>query len=234
MHRFHASPIKPLVLLGGSFNPIHIGHIRLALEIAEHMPVTRVDLIPSAEPPHKDAQGILPFALRLAMLEASVKDMELLRVNPLESARKGPSYTWHTLQAYRQENPAVPLLFVVGGEDLSALPHWYRGIELPTLANIAMVPRAGNELEFFTQTVKEYWPHAQFSDDAVTATLDGVATAFGGSTQLLYMPLPRLDISASAIRQRWLHGKCVRYLMPDAALDMLNDAHDVARACWTL
>ncbi len=225
MHRITALPVKPLVLLGGSFNPIHVGHIRLAVEMAEHMPVRRVDMIPSAEPPHKAAQGILPFALRLAMLEAGVKNMDTLGVNPLESTRQGPSYTWHTLEAYRAAAPGVPLLFVVGGEDLSALPHWYRGIELPTLAHIAMVPRAGNEQAFFTQTVKEYWPQASISNDGTTAT-------FASGTQLLYMPLPRLDISASFIRTRWLSGKCVRYLMPDAALHILNTQQQLVRACW--
>ncbi len=219
------SAAKPLVLLGGSFNPIHIGHIRLAIEILESIPVQRVDFIPSAEPPHKLAQDILPFDVRLSMLEASLHGMEHLHINPLESARQGPSYTWDTLKAYNDAAPHTPLLFVVGGEDFCALPHWHRGTELPSLAHIAMVPRAGNEEFFFKETVQKYWPEAHISADGHTAT-------WVNAHALLYLPLPRLDISASFIRKRWLQGKCVRYLMPDAALDVLNEARQSALECW--
>ncbi|MFP4128737.1 MAG: nicotinate-nicotinamide nucleotide adenylyltransferase, partial [Desulfonatronovibrio sp.] len=85
-------------LLGGSFNPLHIGHLRVCAEMLEQAGLDQVELVPTHIPPHKHIDYILPFDLRRAMLESSVKDYAKIRVNPLESKRSGPSYTYDTLQ----------------------------------------------------------------------------------------------------------------------------------------
>ena len=134
-------------ILGGSFNPVHIGHLRLALEVLE-APVAAleyVELLPCAEPPHKPREGILPFELRSALLEVAGRRIPRLRVNRLEGMRSGPSYTWDTLTAYAAQYPGQRPVFILGGEDFATLPQWFRGLELPQLADFVVVPRAGTE-----------------------------------------------------------------------------------------
>ena len=219
-------------ILGGSFNPVHVGHVRLALEVLEAShaalpPLSAVHLIPSAQPPHKPAADMLPFALRLAMLKAAVQDMPGLMVNDLEGQRRGPSYTWDTLTAYHTLYPAARLLFVVGGEDYGALSQWHRGLELPQLTHIGMVPRAGADDAAFAEETSRHWPEARIVRQA-----DSLYADLPGGARLYYLPLPRLDISASLIRERWLKGGNVRYLLPDPVLTVLEEHRDTVRQCW--
>lgn len=217
-------------ILGGSFNPVHVAHLRLALEVLESgQGCERLDLIPCAQPPHKSLRGMLPFELRLALLHAAVQDIPGLEVNDLEGRRQGPSYTWDTLSAYREAQPHARLLFVVGGEDFGALSHWHRGQELPHLTDIAMVPRAGSAQAAFRHEVARQWPEARLVQDS-----SGLHAVLPWGARLLYLPLPRLDISASFIRRRWLGGGSVRFLLPDAVLDVLDSRRDEVRACWNV
>ncbi|MDO5483370.1 MAG: nicotinate-nicotinamide nucleotide adenylyltransferase, partial [Desulfovibrionaceae bacterium] len=96
------SPGRGRLLFGGSFNPPHVGHLRLAIEAREALGqlVDGVDLLPCAHPAHKQGRGLLPFALRAAMLEAAVAPLPDIRCNRLEAARAGTSYTWDTLGLY--------------------------------------------------------------------------------------------------------------------------------------
>ena len=120
-------------ILGGSFNPPHVGHLRLAVEVREALGdlVTGVDLVPCAVPPHKDASDLLPFGLRAALVEACIAGLPWLACNRLEGRRQGPSYTWDTLTAYRQAAPGTDLYFILGSPDFAQLPLWRRGTELP-------------------------------------------------------------------------------------------------------
>ncbi len=216
-------------ILGGSFNPIHIGHLRLAIEALECKllpePLSRVDLVPCSIPPHKTTQNILPFDLRLKMLQASVDDILHLNVNSLEKERSGPSYTYDTLSIYKQQFPSSRLLFMVGGEDFAAISQWFRGLELPTLADIAMLPRAHHHVdEFFAQT-KLLWPEAKINTKTQSAE-------FAHGAKLFYLPLLRLDISASYIRKQWLKGHNLRMLMPKASLEILENSRAEVIKYW--
>ncbi len=218
-------------ILGGSFNPVHIGHIRLAIEALEckllPKPLTRLDLIPCSIAPHKSNTSILPFSLRLAMLKAAVHDIDGLHINPLEQERTGPSYTWDTLTIYKQQYPNARLLFLVGGEDFSAIPQWFRGLELPQLADFAVVPRAGTDKKMFLDEIKRTWPTAKVTHDGPTP-----CARLEQGTYFYYLPLLRLDISSSYIRQQWCQGGNVRMLMPDAALGTLNMHKDEVLRYW--
>ncbi len=208
-------------ILGGSFNPVHIGHIRLAIEILQckllPIPLTRLDLIPCSVAPHKSNHGILPFELRLAMLKASIEGIDGLYINELEQERAGPSYTYDTLSIYKQKYPRARILFIVGGEDFSTIPQWHRGLELPTLADIAVVPRAGTDLRMAIDEAKNIWPDAKLAQNG-----SEFMTTFEHGARFYYLPLLRLDISASYIRNIWCQGDSVHMLMPNAALDILN------------
>ncbi len=220
-----------IALLGGSFNPVHIGHIRLAIEALEcpfiPQALHRVDLIPCALPPHKSPQSLLPFNLRVDMLKAAVQDIPHIHVNALESLRQGPSYTWDTLTAYKEQEPTARLLFIVGGEDFATIPQWFRGLEFPLLTDIGMVPRDHFDAQFFCKKTQEHWPEATLINEKTCPH-----ALFSHGARLLYLPLPRLDISASYIRQCWQNKKNMHLLMPDAALNILHTANAQTLYHW--
>lgn len=101
-------------LLGGTFNPVHAGHIRHALEVGEALNLERVLLTPAAVPPHKAAAGLLPFALRVELARAAARGASRLGVNTLEGELDGPSYTFVSLRAWRERHPGVTPFFLMG------------------------------------------------------------------------------------------------------------------------
>ena len=150
-------------LFGGSFNPPHVGHLRLAIEMAETLrPLAAgVELTPCATPPHKVAGGLLPFDLRAAMVEACLDGLPGLSCNRMEAGRPGLSYTWDTLRACREETPERPLFFILGSPDYALLPHWHRGLELPCLCQLVVVPRGEGSEKNFLAATQSMWPGAQ-------------------------------------------------------------------------
>lgn len=139
-HRFLPAPGARVGLLGGTFNPVHAGHIRHALEVGEALNLERVLLTPAAVPPHKAAAGLLPFALRVELARAAARGASRLGVNTLEGELDGPSYTFVSLRAWRERHPGVTPFFLMGVEDFAALRSWHRGLELPGLARLVVVP----------------------------------------------------------------------------------------------
>lgn len=217
-------------ILGGSFNPVHVGHMRLAIEVYEALfpQLDHIDLVPCAQPPHKDTSTLLPFDLRAALVQAAIADIPYLRVNPLEAQRRGPSYTYDTLCAYKAQSPSTSCMFILGGEDFTAIRQWHKGQALPELAHIAVVPRAGADSSTFCQTVNALWPSARIEPRPA-----GGYTAFTEwGTQLLYLPLPRLDVSASLLRERWIEGKNIQHLLPESALATLKDHRQMTMDIW--
>ena len=220
---------EALIVLGGSFNPPHIGHLRLAIEAAESFApkVAEVLLVPCAKPPHKASVGFLPFAMRCRMLEASVASIPFLRVSRLEGERTSLSYTWDTLSVLKQQVKAE-LAFLLGSDDYLALSTWYRGLELPGLARFLVVPRGDFGYDDFLRVTYAHWPEAQqLSDDALCWTLPG-----GG--EVAYLPLPWLEVSSTDIRRRFLARKAIDYLVPGAVLDILQEQSGNVRSIWSL
>jgi nicotinate-nucleotide adenylyltransferase len=216
-------------ILGGSFNPVHIGHLRLALEVRESLALDRVILLPCALPPHKPAVGLLPFALRLRLLRAATRGLPL-RVDPLEGKRDGPSYTWDSLTHFAENFRGSQRVFILGCEDFAALPTWRRGVELPSLADFVVVPRDGAGKKRFLDAVRLNWPEAR---PATPAALPGAEVfILPAGFRLQYLPLTRLDVSASLVRSRFLAGCDLRLLLPGAALSCLEDERKTAEECW--
>lgn len=238
--------MRRIGILGGSFNPVHAGHLRLAIEVAEALRPERIDLVPCAVPPHKSGHDLLPFELRLALLESAVRPFAALAVNALEGGRGGPSYTWDTLHAYRAAEPDATPFFILGGEDFEMLSHWHRGAELPRIADFVVVPRAGSGPEAFRAALAAHWPDAAPLPSAppTPEETDGPAHAVPGmerhllpvgpygDTTLTFLPLPRLDISASLLRGKWLRGADIRLLVPDGVDQLLHAHADAVRRCW--
>lgn len=227
-----------VIVFGGSFNPIHIGHLRMAIETREILSrvVHVVDFVPTATPPHKNPGALLPFALRCRMLKAALSGLPDMRCNELESQRSGPSYTFDTLSAYRVSCSRDELYFLLGSQDYALLPEWRNGLELPRLANLLVVPRGPFSRVDFVSLTAQLWKGAS-SDSRALEILSGppansecLRLENGG--KIYYLPLSWLDISASAIRQTWLAGRSIKYLVADATLDILDMERSLALAHW--
>ncbi len=220
-----------LAVLGGSFNPPHVGHLRLAVEAREALGglISRVDLVPSAHPPHKKNQHLLPFELRAAMLEAAAQPLPWLRCNRLESLREGPSYTWDTLRAYHAAEPERKIYFLLGSPDFALLSTWHHGLELPALCDFVVVPRGEQNAEEFMATARALWPQAQAHPPLLPGS---VCMALPGGGLAHFLPLPWLAVSASRIRELWLAGRSVEYLVPEAALALLQAYRRTALRHW--
>ncbi|MBU1003760.1 MAG: nicotinate-nicotinamide nucleotide adenylyltransferase [Proteobacteria bacterium] len=211
-------------LLGGCFNPVHNGHLRLALEAGEGLGLDRVELVPAGVPPHKSGEGMLPFALRAELCEAAIAGLDLLSVNRLEGERGGPSYTVDTLTTLSVERPGDEFTFILGSEDLLALPGWHRGLVIPGLVNIAVAGRRAGGLEAVRGFVARTWPGA--------VALDQTSWHLPEGTSLTWVPAGRLDISASDIRTRWLVGQAIRGLTPVAVEQLLAERADEVKSIW--
>ena len=136
---------QALGVLGGAFDPVHIGHLRGAIAVREHLGLKRVNLLPAAQSPLKGAATVTA-ADRLAMLEAAVRGVPGLGVDARELDREGPSYTVDTLIELRSEvGQAQPLIWIVGTDILPALPKWSRWRQLLELAHLVILERPGSD-----------------------------------------------------------------------------------------
>ena len=145
-------------ILGGSFNPVHTGHVRMALEMLERLGLDRVELVPAAHPPHKSDEGMLPFAQRLALVNLAVKGVDGLHSNAVEGRRPGPSYTCDTLTCYKTEQPADDFYFLMGVGTFLEVHKWHNGLTLNRWANLVCVNRWVPAREEVRDFVETHWP----------------------------------------------------------------------------
>lgn len=210
-------------ILGGSFNPVHIGHVRMAIEVREQLGLDRVEMVPAMEPPHKDGSGILPFDLRVDMVRRAVEDVDGVVVNTLEGDRPGPSYTCDTLECYRTLEPQTALSFIMGASTFLELTRWRRGLDLPKLASLVVVNRweAHDEVPKF---IDQHWVDAKRVGDDQWHFPDGY--------DIHLLDIPRLDVKGGHIRRRWLDGRSLRFLVPQGVEDELNRKREVVESYW--
>jgi nicotinate-nucleotide adenylyltransferase len=198
---------------GGTFNPIHVGHLRAAEEVAEALDLARVVFVPSATPPHKDeAPGdeIAPAALRLAWTRLAVADNPRFCVDEIEVARGGASYLVDTLGALRKSLAPAELVFLVGSDAFAEMDAWRSPRELFTLAHWAVMvrpPRRSGRLE-------EWLPEAARGDVELSA--DGRSARHGrAGTRIQLVEIAGFEVSSSDVRRRLREGRSVRYLLPE-------------------
>ncbi len=210
-------------ILGGSFNPIHNGHVRMAIEVLEKLGLDRVELVPAKQPPHKDGANILPFELRLELVERAIEGIPGLGSNPLEGERPGPSFTCDTLNCYRTEQPESEFFFILGASTFLELPNWRRGLEIPDLASLVVVNRweAADEVAGF---ISEHWPDVKGDGEG------GWVFPEGHTIQLV--DIPRLDIKGGHIRRRWIERRNLNMLVPPGVIEVLEAQADLIEASW--
>ena len=206
-------------VLGGTFDPVHIGHLRGGLEVAEMMQLDELRLTPNARPPHRDTPQVSALD-RLAMVECAVAGVATLVVDSRELQRDTPSYTIDTLELMRAELAADDQLFLLLGWDaFCGLPTWHRWEELLQHCHILVLQRPDADSEP---------PDALRNLLAARSVSDPLALK-GPGGQIAFVWQTPLAVSATQIRQLLASGKSVRYLVPDAVLAYI-DAHGLYRA----
>jgi nicotinate-nucleotide adenylyltransferase len=212
-----------LGLLGGTFDPIHLGHLRVAEELGRDLDLAKVRLIPAADPPHKSVRRLAPFQDRLAMARLAARGNDLLEVSDIEGRLGGPSYTVNTLRALRRELSApTRLMFLVGFDSFRNVEYWHGCRELFGLASFVVFARdrrqdGPEELSALLARVLG----APFRTDPATGALVHPDPAIlPVHHRRLSMPL---DISSTSLRGRLRRGRSVRYVIPDAVLEYIRE-----------
>lgn len=182
-------------LLGGTFDPPHNGHLRVAQDVLQGLDLDRVLLIPVRVPPHKRAEGVTPAALRLEMVRAAVAGVPGLDVSGIEVEREGPSYTVDTLRQMHDERPDAELTFIVGADQLAEMADWKDPAEISALARLAVMNRGGVE------PVEPDWD----------LTLEWTAVS-----------VTPLDVSSTQIRRMVAEGRPVGHLVPADVLRIIE------------
>lgn len=209
---------KPIGLLGGTFDPIHHGHLRLALELYERLDLAEVRLIPSAYPPHRESPAV-SAALRLEMVKAAIDGLEGVVADDCELMRPGPSYMVDTLKTIRETHGSRPVYMILGMDAFMNLHTWHRWKELLHYAHILLVRRPGKLLPM-THVMRE------FLDVNRAKTLDELQISAGG--KIYVENIPPLTISATQIRGLLATGRNPRYLLPRPVLNLIN-SHQLYR-----
>lgn len=208
-------PAGPLGLFGGTFDPIHLGHLRLAETAREALGLARVRLIPAGQPPHRATPGASGNH-RLAMARLATADNPAFEVDAAEVTAAQASFTILTLERLRAElGPARPLVLLLGVDAFLGLPTWRRWTELLDFAHLAVANRPGYTLD---------------AAQMPTALADLVARCKASPTALVAAPagaivpfeMTPLAISATDIRARAAAGLSLRYLLPPAVVDYIS------------
>lgn len=184
-----------LGMLGGTFDPPHVGHAIVAQDVLEVLELDRLLVVPAARPPHREAR--LPAELRYELVRDLFRGTPGIEASDLELRREGPSYTVDTLEALRREMTPAELYLVIGSDQLAVIRTWHRWRELPDLARIAVLARPGHEP-----------PHE----------------ADGSLLPYVEVEVTRVEISSTRIRKRLDAGRSVRFLVPERIRERVERA----------
>jgi nicotinate-nucleotide adenylyltransferase len=190
-----------LGILGGAFNPPHIGHLVCAQEAALSLELERLLLVPMGTAPHRKIEQDPGAEARFEMCELAAEDDERFEVSRAEVDREGPSYTSETLRALKEEGGEDELFLVLGGDQAASLPKWHEPEEVLRLATVAVVPRTG------------------FHREAIAVKVASLKGAAG----VRFFDMPRIDVSSSLVRHRVAEGKPIKHLVPDKVIGYIED-----------
>lgn len=194
-----------LGVLGGSFDPIHLGHLILAETAREQLGLDRVAFVPTGYSWRKAEREMTPATQRCEMVKLAIVDAPEFELSTLEVDHEGPSYTAVTLEALADENPGAELFFILGRDALVDLPNWHAPERLVELATLAVATRAGES--------------GAASSEAALGDL---------RARIAWLDMPLIEISATDIRQRVRDGRSIRYRVPAAV-----EAHIVGRGLYS-
>lgn len=203
----------PIGVFGGTFDPVHLGHLRPAFEVFEALGCAELRLIPAHVPPHRDTPSLNPTQ-RLVLLKRAVADTPGFKVDARELGRAGPSYMVDTLASLRGEHPDAPLCLILGMDSFSSLPSWERWRELADYAHLVVMDRPGER--FAAEPEFAAWVDERREDDVA-------ALQSSRQGRVYFQAVTQLDISATRIRKLLAAGRSVRFLVPDTVLGLIRD-----------
>jgi nicotinate-nucleotide adenylyltransferase len=193
-------------VMGGTFDPIHIGHLAAAEEARQTLGLERVLFMPAGLPPHKPDMAITKAAHRLAMVELAIRDNPAFELSRLEVDRTGPSYTVDTVELLaaraRKSGREPDVTVILSTESFRGLPTWSEPERLLRQCRLAIVPRDG------FPTPGRPWVEEHFP---------------GFEERVSFLDSPRIKLSATEIRERVAAGRSIRYLVPDAVIRYIED-----------
>jgi nicotinate-nucleotide adenylyltransferase len=192
-------------IFGGTFDPIHTGHLLLAEQGREQGRLAEVWFVPAAHPPHKDEPTLTRFEQRVEMLGLALAGNPAFRIDELEKERPGPSYTADTLAELRRRHPEHEFFLLVGSDTLNDLPHWHEPLRVLELAGLLVMIRPGTTV---------------MTADDLRARLGAPASV---PVRLEVIETPQLDISSHDLRRRAAVGRSLRYFLPRAVECYINE-----------
>jgi nicotinate-nucleotide adenylyltransferase len=202
-----------ICILGGTFDPVHFGHLQTALEVQQALGVSRIYLLPCRTPPHRP-EPELSASRRLELLKLAVQGEPALQIDTRELEREGPSWMVDTLQSLRDEIGAdEPLCLVLGMDALAGLASWHRWRDIPGLCHLVVMQRPGSD-----------WPdEGAVADWLQDARVDDVGILHDTPAgRVAAVAVTQLDISSTAIRELLAAGQSAQHLLPEAVLERIK------------
>ena len=206
--------MRKIGIFGGSFDPVHFGHLRPALEGLEGLSLDHMRFIPSGQPPHRGAPQA-PAAARLAMLKAALADEPRFQVDERELRRATPSYTFDTLEELKAEHPRDRLVLMLGLDAFLGFTAWRRWQEILDLAHLVVAHRPRAALEAHGEIAMLVQEREVDDAQALMAHAAG---------RIMLLPVTQLEISSSQVREAIARGADVRYLVPEAVRRVIQDS----------
>ncbi len=207
-------------ILGGTFNPIHLAHLRIAEEVYQACSLDRVLFIPASEPPHKDVAGAVSFTHRLAMVEAAIKGNPTFQASDLEIKRSGKSFSVDTLEILLQADPEEELYFIIGLDSYRDIASWKNFSQLFNLCHLVVTTRPG----VVVKDPMEPLPVAMHKDFCYDKTSGNLRHKSG--KKLIFLEETKLDISSTKIRKQIKNGKQINHMVPAVVADYIKK-HDL-------
>jgi len=210
--------MSPIGIFGGTFDPIHYGHLRTAFEMLQALRFAEVRFIPSGDPPHR-GETYASAEQRLEMVAAATRNEARFVVDDRELQRAGPSYTVDTLASMRAEQPDVPMGLILGMDAFLGLDRWHRWDELLDFAHIVVAHRPG-------WRAPDYGPLGELIEAHGTHRVEDLHEA--PANRIHIHAVTQLEISSTEIRELVMAGRDPRFLMPDVVRDVIMKSN-----CYT-
>lgn len=204
--------MEPIGVFGGTFDPIHYGHLRTAFELWQALKLAEVRFMPTGSPPHRD-ETCASAELRLAMVKAAVADQPAFVVDDREVRRTGLSYSVDTLTELRNENPDRSLCLLLGMDAFLGLPNWHRWRELLDLTHVVVAHRPGWK-------APTMGPLGEVMVDRGTGSIRDLHDHKSG--RIYVHAVTQLEISSTELRQNLISGRDPRYLVPDTVREIIR------------
>jgi len=215
--------MSPIGIFGGTFDPIHYGHLRTAFELLYSLRLGEVRFMPAGNPPHRET-AIADAELRLAMVQAAVAGQPGFTVDDREIRREGLSYSVDTMRSLRQEFPERSLCMIVGMDAFLGLPKWHQWRDLLQMVHLIVAHRPG-------WRAPTMGPLGELLVDRGTGAVDDLHGAAGG--RIYIHAVTQLEISSTEVRNLIVHKRDPRYLMPDAVRQIIQQSGCYSRPSST-